>query len=129
MAKKEKKIVEATVSEDSDILPLLFDTTSNKDGGTTSWEAMCNLLEEEKPRVLVTKSITNAEVTSEAYYFEATCSFLHRNVARPKTFPYTDMVIWIIDNVDISDRKFKNSKHKVMGSFTPDNLRRMYHLP
>lgn len=39
------------------------------------------------------------------------------------------MVRWIIDNVEILDRALKNSRHEVMGSFTLDNLRIMYHLP
>lgn len=34
------------------------------------------------------------------------------------------MVKWVIDNVNISDRTL----HKIMGSFTPDNLPQMYHL-
>lgn len=104
------------------MLLLLFDTKCNKDDGTTVWDAMYNLLEEENPTFLETKATTNVEVSSEASYFEATCSFLHRIVARPKIFPYTDMVRCIIDNVDISDRTFRNSKHEVMGSFTLDNL-------
>lgn len=39
------------------------------------------------------------------------------------------MVKWVIDNVNISDRTSTNSRHEVMGSFTPDNLHLMYHLP
>ena len=39
------------------------------------------------------------------------------------------MVKWIIKNVDISDRTFKNSRQEVMGSFSAYNLHRMYHLP
>lgn len=38
---------------------------------------------------------------------ELACSFLHRIAARPKILPYTDMVKWIIDNADISNREFK----------------------
>lgn len=128
MVKKGKNTVEAIASEDSDMLPLFSDTTCNKDGGTTSWEAMHNLLEEENPKALETKATIDADDSSDASYFEPACSFLHKIDARLKILPYTDMVIWIIDNVDISDRTFKNSKHQVMGSFKPDNLRQMYHL-
>jgi len=39
------------------------------------------------------------------------------------------MVKWVIDDVDVSDRTFKNQTHEVMGSFTPDNLHQMYQLP
>ena len=39
------------------------------------------------------------------------------------------MVIWVIDNLNIADRTFKNSKQENMGSFTPEDLRTMYHFP
>ena len=38
------------------------------------------------------------------------------------------MVKWVIDEADTSDREFKTGSQGVMGSFTPDNLRLMYHL-
>jgi len=82
LAKKGK----ATTSEKSDMIPLFFDTTCNKDEGTTSWEAMYNLLEGEKPRPLVIKATVDAQGSSDASYFEATCSFLHRIVVRPEFF-------------------------------------------
>lgn len=84
---------------------------------------MYNLLEEEKPRPLVTKAIADAQESSDASYFEATCSFLHKIAARPKIFLYTYMVKWVIDDVDVSDRIFKNQAHDVMGSFTLGDLR------
>ena len=87
-----------------------------------TWEAIYNLLEEEKPRPLVAKAMTYAQESSDASYFEIACSFLHRIVARTKTILYTDMVKWVIDEVDISDRTFKNKRQHVMGSFSQDNL-------
>lgn len=128
MVKKGNKNAKATVSEDLDMVPLFSDTTWNKDGGTTSWEATYNLLDEENTRVLETKATTDVEDSSEDFYFEAACSFLHKIVVRPKLLPYMDMVRWIIDNVDILDRTLRNFRHEFMGSFTPDNLCRMYHL-
>ena len=53
------------------------------------------------------KAIANAEEPSNAFYFEAACSFLHRIEARPKILPYIDMVKWVIKHADISDRQFK----------------------
>ena len=38
------------------------------------------------------------------------------------------MVKWIIDDTDISNKEFKTGSQEVIGSFTPDNLRLMYHL-
>ena len=73
MAKKGK----AAASEKSDMVPLFSDTTCNKDGGTMTWEAMYNLLEEEQPKPLVTKATDDAQESFDASYFETTCSFLH----------------------------------------------------
>ena len=117
MTKKGKKIVKAYAFEYSEMHPLFSDTTCNKYGGTTSWEAMHNVLEDENPKVLEFKATTDAKISSEVSYFEATCSFLHKIAARPKILPYTDMVKWIKDNVDISDRTFWNSRQEIMGSF------------
>ena len=42
----------ATASEKLETIPLFSDTSCSIDGGTTTWEAMYNLLEEEHPRPL-----------------------------------------------------------------------------
>ncbi len=118
-----------TTSKKLDMIPLFSDTTCNKHGGTTSWEPMYNLLEELKPEPLETKATTDAQESLDTSYFEATCSFLHRIATRPKILPCKDMVKWVIDDVDVSDRNFKNSRHEVMGSFAPDHLHQMYQLP
>jgi len=47
----------------------------------------------------------------------------------PKILSYIDMVKWIIDDTKISDKEFKTASQEVMGSFTLENLRLMYHLP
>jgi len=64
-------------SQKPEMVPLFFDTTCSKDGGTSTWETMYNLLEEEQPRPLVTKATTDAQESSDASYFEIACSFLH----------------------------------------------------
>ena len=67
--------------------------------------------------------------SSEASLTDLACTFIHRIAARPKILPYIDMVKWIIDDADISDKKFKTTSQEVMGSFNPNNLKHMYHLP
>jgi len=90
---------------------------------------MYQLLEEENPRIMKVTVTTDGCGSSKASLIELACLFLHRIVARPKVLPYMDMVKWIIDHADISDREFKTTNHKVMGSFSPNNLRCMYHFP
>jgi len=125
MAKKGKAIA----SKKSDMVPLFFDITRNKGRGTTTLETMYNLLEEEKPRPLVKNATSAAHESSDASYFEIECSFLHRTATRPKIIPYKDMVKWVIDEVDISNKTFKNKTKKIMWSFSLDNLQLMYQLP
>lgn len=52
---------------------------------------------------------------------------MHHIAVRPKIISYTYMVKWIIYQVDISNREFKNNK-EVMGSFSLHNLQLMYNL-
>lgn len=118
----------ATAYEKSDMIPLFFDTTCRKDRGAMTWEAMYNMLEEENPRPLVIKARDDAQESSDTSYFETTCSFLHRIGMSPKILPYTDMVKWVIDDVDVLDKTFRNQRQEVMGSFSPENLRLMYQL-
>jgi len=77
----------AFASEKLEMIPLFSDTTCNRDRGTSTWEAMYDFLEEEKPRPLVTKATVDAHVSPNASYFEITCPFLHCIVARPKIIP------------------------------------------
>lgn len=121
MVKKGK----ATTSKKSNMIPLFSDTTYNRDRGTTSWEAMSNLLEEENPKPLVTKETVGAQESSDSSYFEVTCSFLHQIATRTKILPYKDMVNWVIDGVGVLDRTLRNKRQEFMGSFTPNNLRLM----
>lgn len=79
------------------MVPLFSNTTCSRERGNTTWEDMYNLLEKEQPRPLVTKAMEDAEESSDASYFETTCSFLHRIATRPKIIPYMNMVKWLID--------------------------------
>ena len=90
---------------------------------------MYNLFEGENPRELKKVATTDAVNSCKPSYFEVVCSFFHRIVARPNFLPYTDIVKWVIKNLNIANRTFKNSKQENMGSFTPEDLRTMYHLP
>lgn len=89
---------------------------------------MYQLLEEEQPRILETMITVDGCDSSDASITELACSFVHRIATRPKLIPYTNMVKWILDNTDISNREFKTIGQEAIRSFTPDNLRLMYHL-
>jgi len=94
-------------SEEKEMAPLYTDTVCNRDARIATWEGMYNLLEEENPRVMEVAATTGSNSSSEASIIELACSFLHRIVARPKILPYTDMVKWILEKIDIRNRHFK----------------------
>lgn len=125
MGKKNK----APSSEEKEMAPLYTDTACNKDAGIATWEGMYRLFEEENPRVMEVTVVAGSQSSSEATLTELACSFLHRIGARPKILPYTDMVKWILDNVEIKNRQFKVHGQGLIGSFIVQDLKLMYHLP
>jgi len=89
--------------EEKEMAPLYTDTTCNRDAGIGTWEGMCNLLEEENPRVMEVEATASSHSSSKASITELACSFLHRIAARPKVLPYTE----VPDNAHITNRQFK----------------------
>ena len=73
---------------------------------------MYRLLEEENPRIVkVTAVVAGASRPSEASLEDLACSFLHRIAARLKILPYTDMIKWILDDAELTNRQFKVQGH------------------
>ena len=44
-------------------------------------------------------------------------------------FPQMDMIRWVIENLIIEDRQFRNSRMELIGSFKAEDLNKMYHIP
>jgi len=103
MGKKGK----ALISEDKEMTPLYANTTCDRDIGITTWKGMYSLLEEENPRVMEVTTTADSSGSSEVSITELACSFLHWIAARPKILPYTDMIKWVLDSANITDRQFK----------------------
>jgi len=40
-----------------------------------------------------------------------------------------DMIGWVIENLIIEDKQFKNSRKELIGSFRVEDLKKMYHIP
>ena len=97
MGKKGK----APSSENQEMMPLYTDTACNRDASITTWEGMYSLLEEENPKIMEVTVTAGSHRSSEASIVELSCSFLHRIAARSKIIPYTEMVEWVLDSVDI----------------------------
>ena len=75
---------------------------------------MYNILEEVQPRILETKVIVDRCDSSHTSMLEIACSLLHHIAVHSKIIPYIDMVKWVIDEADISDREFKTGRKEVM---------------
>jgi hypothetical protein len=54
---------------------------------------------------------------------------MHKVAARPRMFPYYDMVRWALDHVDIPTRTIVNEQRVTIGTFRPKQLQAMYKLP
>lgn len=106
----------APMSEDKDMAPLYTDAVCNRDTSISTWEGIYNLLEEENPKVTEFLATAGSQNSSEASVADLACSFLHWIAARPKILPCTDMVKWVLDNVDIKNRQFRTQVQELSKS-------------
>ena len=94
--------------KNEEMAPLISDTTCNLEIGSSSWEGIYQLFEKEKLQVILDRKYVaddNLFNDSESWT-DTTNYFLDRIASRPKMIPYTDLVKWVLENVDIRDRKF-----------------------
>ena len=55
--------------------------------------------------------------------------FLHRIAAYTKVLPYNDLVRWVIESINITDRAFYTTNGRMFGSFREEDVKKMYHFP
>jgi len=97
--------------------------------GKTTWLSIYNLIEAEEPEVTTVQATTDSTRKSDATLKDLGDSYLHRIAAREQILPYTDVVRWEIEEVRITNRTFCTIDGRVFGSFQPNDLRKIYHLP
>lgn len=90
---------------------------------------MYKLFENEGLRVINKVSSTSTASTSETNLFDIACSFIHWIATRPNILPYTYMIKWEIDHLNIEDRILNNLRGETMGYFRAEDLTAMYQLP
>ena len=112
----------------SEILPIFADIVCSTDGGATSWEVIYNRLEDDRPKIIVIKVTTDSIKHSRVKFKDTTSSFFCRIGETAKIHPYTDMIRWVVENICIEDKQFRNSKMELMGSFKAKDLKQMYHI-
>lgn len=107
---------------------LILDTTWLS-FGNTSWQSIYNLIEAKELEEMEEEATASSTSKSEASLKDLVDSFLHRITTWEKILTYTDVVRWVVKEIPISNRTFCIVDGRVFGSFQPDDLRKMYHLP
>ena len=69
-----------------------------------SWTTIANKMEEE---------LKYSDDDEENHLRDITVTGLHKVVARPRLFSYTDMVIWALDKVDVPTRSILNKAARI----------------
>ena len=134
MGKKSKKTAGASAT------PSVGQAAANKKKGlisdTTSmgltrvtWQGTYNLIEAKQAEKIVSQASVDLLKNSDATLKDLADSFLHRIASRDQILPYTDVARWVIEEIPILDRTFNTRDGRIFGSFKPDDLRQMYHLP
>ena len=79
---------------------LISDTTCLGLGKTT-WLSIYNLIKAEEPEVTTMQATTDTTRKSDATLKDLADSYLHRIVAREQILPYTDVVRWEIEEIQL----------------------------
>ena len=95
----------------------------------TTWQSTYNLIEAEEPKVIVVQATADSTWKSDGTLKDLADYFLHRIAAREQILPYTDVVRWAIEEIPITNRTLCTIDGRIFGSFQPESLRQMYHLP
>jgi hypothetical protein len=113
---EKKKVQDQSVEEPNPNSDLYSDTTACLTGSIKSWVQVYEILEEEKSTIFDDES-EEEDVLNINKLKEVAKSKLHKVAARPKLFPYTDMIRWALEHVDIPTRTIYNHQRTIFGSF------------
>jgi hypothetical protein len=116
-----------SVEESNPNLDIYSDTTALLTDSIKSWAQVYEILEDEKS-IPSDESSEGEDVLTINKLKEVAKSELHKVAARPKLLPYTDMIRWALDHVDISTRTICSHQRTIVGSFQPKDIQVMYKL-
>jgi hypothetical protein len=95
---------------------ILSDTTARLTDVIKSWKQVYEILEQENS--LYSDDSSGGEDESIASKLRQVAkSELHKVAARPKLMPYTDMISWALEHVDIPTRTIYSHQKTIVGSF------------
>jgi hypothetical protein len=81
-----------------------------------SWVHVYEILEEEKS-IVSDDSNEGEDVLNENKLNDITKSELHKVAVRPNLFPYSDMIGWALEHVDLPTRTIYNHQRTIVISF------------
>jgi hypothetical protein len=116
-----------SVEESNPNLDIYSDTTALLTDSIKSWAWVYEILEDEKS-IPLDESSEGEDVLTINKLKEVAKSELHKVATRPKLLPYTDMIRWALDHVDISTRTICSHQRTIVGSFQPKDIQVMYKL-
>jgi hypothetical protein len=108
---------------------IILDTTTRSKDTIKSWKQVYEILEKELCNFLCLDDLVEEDdETISANLRHVAKSELHKLVARPKLMPYTDMIGWALEHVDIPKRSIFNYHKTFVDSFRPKDIKVMYKL-
>jgi hypothetical protein len=108
---------------------IILDTTTRSKDTIKSWKQVYEILEKELCNSLCLDDLVEEDDEPiSAKLRHVAKSELHKLVARPKLMPYTDMIGWALEHVDIPTRSIFSHKKTLVISFRPRDIQVMYKL-
>lgn len=129
MSKKSQKANVHVIVKDEPAKMVLIGDTTYSSLGKTSWEGIYNLLEAEDPTEIEEEGvIAGSTDKSENTLNDLANSFLHKIVAYVKVLPYNDLVRWVIESINTTNRAFYTTNGGMFGIFRVEDIKKMYHF-
>lgn len=112
---------------------LFSDTVYTIDSRAKSWNYIYMIFEEEmqetsEDATTIATAYQGGLNSSSATICDIVRSHLHKVAACPHLMPYSNMIFWVMDEVDISKWLFVTRRGITIGSFDTESIHGMYHL-
>jgi hypothetical protein len=128
-SRKRGKKQDLSTGESNPNAYILLDITTRMKNATKSWKQFYDILEYKLSNSLCLDDLVEEDDdTFLAKLRFVVKSELHKVVTRPKLMPYTDMIGWALDHVDIPTRSIFSHQKTFISSFQPKDIQEMYKL-
>lgn len=129
MLKKSKKEKVLVLTKEEPVKKVLIGDTTYAGLGKASWESIYNLLQAKDLEVIEEeKGTTDSTDKLQNTFKDLAYSFLHRIATRTRILPYNDLVRWVIESINITDRAFFTADGRMFGLFREEDIKNMYHF-